>query len=228
VVLTCDAVLFDLDGVLVDSNAIAERHLRAWAERRALDFARVASIHHGRPTVETVRLVAPELDAEAEARLIEGGEARDTEGLCTFAGAARLVSGLPPARWAIVTSGTRDTATMRLAYVGLPEPAVLITADDVRHGKPAPDPYRLAAERLGHAPARCVVVEDAPAGIVSARAAGARVIAVAATLPPSALTDADVVLAYLADLEVDVRPASLEVGWTTALHARDGAMYTGP
>src|SRR5689334_7305466 len=156
--------------------------MRAWAERHGLPFARIATLHHGRPTVETVRLVAPHLDVEAEARSIERAETEDLHGLRVFAGAARLLAALPPDRWAIVTSGTHALATTRLAHVGLRKPTVLVTADDVARGKPAPDPYLTPARKLGVAPGRCVVIEDAPAGVAAGRAAGARVIAVASTM----------------------------------------------
>jgi len=228
VALRCDAVIFDLDGVLVDSNAISERQMRVWAERHGVAFARIAAIHHGRPTIETMRLVAPHLDVEAEARLVEAAEADDTDGLRLFAGAARLVGGLPEARWAIVTSGTRRLATTRLDYVGLRRPAVLVTADDVRRGKPAPDPYLLAAERLGVEARRCVVVEDAPAGVASGRAAGARVIGVASTMAPVALGQADLVVARLEDLAIAVGSATLRITWRAAIREGDAAMYTGP
>jgi len=227
VALRCDAVIFDLDGVLVDSNAISERQMRVWAERHDVAFSRIAAIHHGRPTIETMRLVAPHLDVEAEAGLIEAAEAEDTEGLRVFAGASRLLGGLPEARWAIVTSGTRRLATTRLDHVGLRRPGVLVTADDVRRGKPAPDPYLLAAERLGLEARRCVVVEDAPAGVASARAAGARVIGVASTLAPAALEHADVVVARLDDLSIAVGSATLKVTWRAATRESDTAMYTG-
>ena len=225
---TCEAVIFDLDGVLVDSNAISERHMHAWAARHGIDFARIAAIHHGRPTVETVRLVAPHLDADAEARGIDADERADTCGLRAFAGATRLLAALPAGRWAIVTSGTRPMATTRLRAVGLTQPDVLITADDVERGKPAPDPYRLAMQRLAVAPARSIVIEDAPAGIASGRAAGARVIAVAATLPAAVLAEADVVLASLDDLEVVTRADDIAVAWRAAGPMRTGARYTEP
>jgi len=211
--LRCDAVVFDLDGVLVDSAAVVERHWRTWAAGRGVPFERIAAIHHGRPTVDTVRLVAPQLDAASEARQIEAGEADDTDGLVIIDGASRLLSGLPAQRWAIVTSGTRRTALARLAHAGLAVPDVLITADDVARGKPAPDPYLLAAERLGVAPSRCVVVEDAPAGVASARAAGALVIAVASTTSPAALSDAHVVLDRLDGLDIEVQPEGLTIAW---------------
>lgn len=213
---TCDAVIFDLDGILVDSNAIAERHLRAWADGHDVPFERIAAIHHGRPTVETVRLVAPHLDAETEAHRMETAEADDTDGLIVFAGASRLLSRLPAGLWAIVTSGTRRTATIRLTHVRLPTPAVLITADDVAKGKPSPDPYLLAAERLGIAPSRCVVIEDAPAGVTAARAAGARVIGVASTTSRDALADAHVIVACLEDLGAETSEGTLEITWRAA------------
>ena len=209
--LRCRAVLFDLDGVLVDSNPIAERHWRRWADRHGLPFDEIARTHHGRPTAETVRRVAPHLDAEREARLKETAEADDTDVLAAYDGAAALLAGLPDGRWAIATSGTRRTAAFRLAHVGLPEPAAFVTADDVRRGKPAPDPYLLAAERLGVAAADCVVVEDAPAGVEAARAAGARVVAVASTNAPAALAGADAVVGRLAALRVEVAPDGLAV-----------------
>ena len=214
---SCDAIIFDLDGVLVDSNPIAERHWRGWAARHAVPFERIAAVHQGRPTIETIRLVAPHLDAETEAGRMEAAEGEDTDGLVVFAGAARLLTGLPRARWAIATSGTRRTATTRLTHVGLPVPEVLITADDVARGKPAPDPYLLAAARLGIVPSWCVVVEDAPAGIASARAAGARVIGVAATVSPRALGGADVVVRRLDDLGAEPRAGTLIVTWRAAV-----------
>src|SRR5450631_3144371 len=209
--LTCDAIIFDLDGVLVDSNGIAERHLRAWTDRHGVSFDHIASLHHGRTTVETIRLVAPHLDAKIEADLLEGAEAVDTDALVAFAGAAQLLAGLPRERWAIATSGTRQTATIRLSHVGLPLPNVLVTADDVSAGKPSPEPYLLAVKRLGIDPTRCVVIEDAPAGIASARAAGARIVGVTSTNSAHNLAGADVIVGRLADLRVVANNGTLVV-----------------
>lgn len=200
--LHCHAIIFDLDGVLVDSNPIVERHWKRWAEHHRLPYDPIARTHHGRPTVEIIRQVAPHLDAEAEARAKETAEADDTDGLTAYDGAADLLAGLPTGRWGIATSGTRRTASFRLRYVGLIEPAILVTADDVARGKPAPDPYLLAAERLGVEPGDCMVVEDAPAGVAAARAAGARVIGVASTSAAAALADADAVADRLSALRI--------------------------
>src|SRR5450631_822270 len=209
--LTCDAIIFDLDGVLVDSNGIAERHLRTWTDRHGVSFEHISSLHHGRTTVETIRLVAPHLDARFEADLLEGAEAVDTDGLVAFAGAAQLLARLPRERWAIATSGTRQTALIRLAHVDLPLPNVLVTADDVATGKPSPEPYLLAARRLGIDPTRCVVIEDAPAGIASARAAGARVIGVTSTNSADKLAGADIIVGRFADLRVVANNGTLVV-----------------
>jgi sugar-phosphatase len=200
--LQCDAVIFDLDGVLVDSMVVIERHWRQWAIQHNFDAAEIMRVAHGRRTVETIRLVAPHLDAEVEAARFEAGEAFDTDGLVRIDGAARLVRSLPSSSWAVATSCTRDTAMTRLRYAGLPMPTVLVTADDVKQGKPDPEVYLLAAERLDVAPEWCVVVEDALAGIEAAHAAGMHVIAVATTHAQEELESADAVAAYLSDIQI--------------------------
>jgi mannitol-1-/sugar-/sorbitol-6-phosphatase len=208
---TCDAILFDLDGVLIDTYAITERHLRVWAERHGVALAEVVALQHGRTTVETLRTVAPHLDAEREAMLMELAEASDRDGLEAFPGASRLLAELAGHPWAVVTSCKRATAASRLEFLGLPRPRVLVTAEDVRHGKPSPEPYLLAARRLGVAPSACVVIEDAPAGITSARAAGSRVIAVASSLPAIDLGGADLIIGQLEELHIERDARSLAI-----------------
>jgi len=176
--LTCAAILFDMDGVLVDSGPLAERHWRRWAELHDVPFERIAAVHHGRPSIETVRLVAPHLDSAIEGPKREAAEAADTDGLIAFEGAKELLCTIPPDRWAVVTSSQRATAIKRLTHVGLPLPKILVTAEDVTHGKPSPEPYQRAAQLLGFTSARCIVVEDAPSGIESGKSAGSRVIAI--------------------------------------------------
>ena len=205
----CDAVLFDLDGVLVDSAMCVERHWRRWAAEHGLDPDEIMRFVHGRPTGETIRRVAPNLPAEAVAARLNAREVFDVDGVVAIPGAARLVRSLPPDTWAITTSGTRDTAVTRLRHTGLPRPSVLITADDVTRGKPDPEAYVLAATRLDAAPRRCVVVEDAPAGISAGRAAGMRVVAVETTHARAALGEADARAARLAAIRIspsDLRP----------------------
>ena len=200
--LRCDALLFDLDGVLIDSTSCIVRHWAAWASQHGLDIAEVMRVAHGLRAIETMRLVAPHLDAEAEAERYTAHEIADTEGIVAMAGARQLLGVLPVDAWAVVTSGCAELATARLRRAGLPVPANLVTADDVRRGKPAPDPYLLGAARLGVPVERCVAVEDAPAGIQSARAAGMRVIGVAATHTPEELRYATVVVDRLAALSI--------------------------
>lgn len=199
---SCRAIIFDLDGVLVDSRTLIERHWRRWAAEHDIPFDKIEDIYHGRPSAEVIQTVAPHLDAEAEARRKRDREATDTEGLTTFDGAEALLQSLPDGQWTIATSGTYKTATARLSHTGLPQPDTLVTADDVDEGKPAPDPYRLAAQRLGIPPEGSLVLEDAPVGVASATRAGARVIGVAATSSAASLSEADAVIEHLSDLSV--------------------------
>ena len=211
----CEAVLFDLDGVLMDSNPIYEWHWQRWADRHGVSFEHIAAIHHGRPAIRTIGIVAPHLDAEREARQFNVDLEADLtmDGLLAYEGAEALLRSLPPDRWAIATSAPRSFALAGLRYLHLPMPAVLVTVDDVVHGKPAPDPYLQAAAGLGRDPTRCLVIEDAPAGIEAARAAGARVLAVSSTNPPEALRAADAVVPRLADLEMSARGTGVRVHW---------------
>ena len=201
-VIRCGAILFDLDGVLMDSRVCVERHWTRWANRHGIDVALVLAEAHGRRTTDTIRAVAPLLDIAAEARRLEEAETVDFDGVTTLPGAARLLGALPSGSWTVVTSGTRDLATGRLAHGGLPIPERLITADDVEHGKPDPQPYLAGAEALRIDPPQCLVVEDAPAGIEAGRAAGMTVLALATTFEAGALAAADYVLGSLADVEL--------------------------
>jgi len=198
----CKAILFDLDGVLVDSTECVERTWRGWATRHSLDPDTVISLAHGRPTRETVRLVAPELGVEAEAALLEAGEAMASEGIYKIPGAREILESLPKGSWAVVTSGTRAIAEFRLKLTGLPIPPVLICADEIERGKPDPQGYLTAAAQLNRSADECVVFEDAPLGIEAARAARMRVIAIAATYARDRLASADAVVETLADLTI--------------------------
>ncbi|HVN80917.1 MAG TPA: HAD-IA family hydrolase [Terriglobia bacterium] len=200
--LDCDAVVFDLDGVLVDSAACIERHWRRWASERGLDGDAVMLLTHGRPTVDTIRLAAPHLPAEAEATRLNAWEASDVDGVAEVEGAVQLVCSLPPSAWAIATSGTRGTALTRLRRFGIPIPGVLVTADDITRGKPNPEVYLLAAAKLDVLPACCVALEDTPAGISAARAAGMHVVALATTHPQVDLKEAHMRADRLRDIRI--------------------------
>jgi sugar-phosphatase len=145
-VLSAAALLFDLDGVLVDSREAVEGAWRRWAADRGLDPAPFIAVAHGRRTSEAIRDVALHLDGRREAASLDAIEARATDGVRPVAGAAELVAALRRDRWAVVTSGSREVATLRLRHAGLPIPAVLITGEDVPRGKPDPAGYALAAE----------------------------------------------------------------------------------
>jgi sugar-phosphatase len=199
---SCSAILFDLDGVLVDSTGAVDREWRDWGRRKGVDGDAIMAIAHGVRTVEVIRSVAPHLDAEIEAAAIESHEAGDQTGVVVMPGALELVKSIPEGRWGVVTSGSRLLAANRLLYCGLPVPEVLVTSDDVRHGKPDPEPYLKGAAGLGFAAAECVVIEDAPAGIAAARAAGMKVIGLASTYKAEKLSEADVVVAQLGKIQV--------------------------
>jgi mannitol-1-/sugar-/sorbitol-6-phosphatase len=189
------AILSDLDGVLVDSVAVVDDTWRRWASRHGLDADTIVAGCHGRPGAELVAEHAPGADVAAEMEWLEAHEIDAAGRVRAFDGAAELLSG--DATVAIVTSCTAPLAHARLTATGLPIPAILVTADRVTRGKPAPDPYLLAAKELGVEPSECVVLEDAPAGIEAGRAAGMTVLAVATTHDRSALTRAHSVHATL-------------------------------
>jgi sugar-phosphatase len=179
--MLCDAILFDLDGVLVDSAACVERHWGQWAVKHGLDVERVLRLAHGRRTVEAIAMVAPHLHAESEAAELTHNEESDTSGVFEVHGARELLESLRSEAWAVATSGSTQTALTRILHTGLPVPRVLISADDVSRGKPHPEPYLCAADRIEVSAARCVVVEDTPAGVAAAQAADMRVIAIVST-----------------------------------------------
>jgi sugar-phosphatase len=203
-IFSCSAILFDLDGVLCDSTRAVDREWREWAARKGVDGDAIMAIAHGVRTVEVIRQVAPHLDAEAEAAAIESHEAIDHRGVVVMPGAVELVKSIPDGRWGVVTSGTRPLATNRLQYCGLPVPEVLVTSDDVTNGKPHPEPYLKGAERLGLRPEDCLVIEDAPAGIQSARSGGLKVIGLASTYGVGKLAEADAVVEKLARVHISV------------------------
>jgi sugar-phosphatase len=188
-----DAVLFDLDGVLVDSTASVTRSWDRFAAEFDVSSAALQE-NHGQPAQTLVdRLLGPDRVAEGLAR-IEAIEVDDAAGVEAVPGAQALFASLPEDRRAVVTSGTPPIATARLRAGGFPLPRTLITADDIERGKPDPQPYLLAAHRLGVPPDRCLAVEDAPAGIASARAAGCQVLAVTGTAEAEELAAAALIV----------------------------------
>jgi len=179
------ALLFDLDGTLVDSHASIVANWSDWAARYEADLATVLAIMPGRPAGEVMRQVRPDLPDSVHSReavALLARELADTARVIAMPGAVRLLDALPADRWAVVTACTRELALARLGAAGLPVPAVLIGSDSLLAGKPDPVGYLTAASQLGVTAERSVVIEDAPAGVAAGHAAGMRVVA----LPPAA------------------------------------------
>jgi sugar-phosphatase len=180
-------LLFDLDGVLIDSTPAVARVWSRWAIEHGFDPDDTVRRAHGRPSITTIRELLPGADHEAENQKVERGEIEDLEGLVPLPGAREFLNSLSPDQWTIVTSCTRPLAETRLKAAGLPVPPRLLTSNDVKFGKPHPEPYLKGAAILGFPATACVVFEDAPAGIRAGKAAGATVIAFTTTAPDSEL-----------------------------------------
>ncbi|HKV61277.1 MAG TPA: HAD family hydrolase [Candidatus Acidoferrum sp.] len=203
--IKCSGVLFDLDGVLVDSTPAVARVWAGWAREHGFEPDEVVKRGHGRPSITTIRELLPDADHAAEDREVERREIADTDGVIPLPGAMELLQALPLERWAIVTSCTRALAHVRIAAAGLPKPKHLVTATDVRNGKPDPEPYLKGAQFLGVPASECVVFEDAPAGVRAGKAAAARVLALRTTAPDTELQQAgaDWIVDNCADLFLD-------------------------
>lgn len=191
------AILADLDGTLVDSVASSERAWGALARRRGLDEDETHRFAMGRPTRETIALLVPEDERDAEQGKVDRDEVDDAGTVVAYPGAAELLAG--PIPIAVVTSGSTELATARLRGAGLAPPAVLITADSISRGKPDPEPFLLGAHALAVDPARCLVLEDAPPGVESGLAAGMPVVAFRTTHTEAEIARATVVLDSLAE-----------------------------
>jgi sugar-phosphatase len=208
--LSAKAVLVDMDGVLVDSTGLVEVHWAQWAARRGLDASDVLRFAHGSPSREVVARFVPAEDVPMEAAWVEGLSLQPADEVALPGAYALLTQRVLPV--AVVTSATRAVAILRLTRAGLPVPGVLVGADDVRYGKPDPEPYLRAARLLGVAASDCVGIEDTPAGLAAIRSSGAQALAVLTTHRADELFDA---LALLPDLgALRVLPAGVAgTGW---------------
>jgi len=188
--IRCKALLFDLDGVLVDSTPAVERVWHGWAVEHGFDPEKVVQLAHGRPSRTTIRDLLPNADVEVEDLEVQRREIADLDGVVMLPGTGELLKSLPADRWTIATSCTRKLAEVRLRAAGLPVPETMVTSSDVKIGKPDPEPYVKAAAKLGFAASECIVIEDAAAGVRAGKAAGARVIAFLTTMIRSSLEEA--------------------------------------
>jgi len=211
----CAALLFDLDGVLINSTPAVARVWRGWAIEHGFDPSEVVARAHGRPSITTVREYLPHANHELENREVERREIEDLAGVVPLPGALDLLSSLPQDRWIIVTSSTRALAEVRIKAAGLPLPPELITSSDITHGKPHPEPFLKGAAVLGFPPQDCIVLEDVPAGVRSGKAAGARVIAFTTTVQKPALLEAGA--DWILDSCADVRVLAAEKTLTLSL-----------
>jgi sugar-phosphatase len=211
--IPCRGVLFDMDGVLVDSTPTVARVWSGWAREHGFEPEAVVKQAHGRPSIATIRELLPHADHHAEDREVERRELEDVEDVVALPGAGEILRMLSANRYAIVTSATRRLAEVRLRAAGLPIPAHLVTASDVKRGKPNPDPYLMGAESLRLPPPNCIVVEDAPSGVRAGKAAGARVIAVRTTTSDAELSQAgaDWIIADLSFLRAELSQADGEI-----------------
>jgi sugar-phosphatase len=209
--LRASAILFDMDGVLVDSRPVVERVWHRWAARHGVDSTTILPFAHGRRPADTIALIAPDLDIPAEVAWLDAEEAHDFAGVVPIPGAAALLPTLPPKRWAIVTSASTQLALARLNVCNLPRPEMLIGSEMISRGKPDPEGYLRGAEALGMQPHDCVVFEDAPPGITAARSAGMRVIGLATTHPRSALLSCEYIVNDLSPVSVRELTDGLEI-----------------
>lgn len=211
--IRCAALLFDMDGVLIDSTPAVTRVWQKWAIAHNFDPREVVARAHGRPSIMTIREYLPDADHEAENRIVERAEIEDLDGVVPLPGARELLAALPHDRWTISTSSTRPLAEVRLRAAGLSIPEKLVTSSDITHGKPHPEPYLKAAAILGFAPDECVVVEDVPAGIQAGRAARARVIGFPTTFPAGNLraAGANWVIKNCSQMQVEASKPELRI-----------------
>lgn len=206
-----EALLFDIDGTLVDSTPVVERTWSIWAARHGVDVNAILAVCHGRRTEDTVAEFLPEAECAAATAELTQLELDDLDGVVALPAVRDLLMQLPPDRWAAVTSGSQELMRARLRAAGLPIPSVLIAAENVTHGKPDPEGYVKAAVALGRAPSRCLVIEDAPAGLAAGLASGAKVLAVATSQSPDALGSAHAVIPDLTYCTIAVSDMGIRV-----------------
>lgn len=209
VLVPFQGILFDMDGILISSLGSVERSWAAWARMRGIDPEAAIRVAHGRRAIETVARLRPDLDSEAELKVIEDLEVADNEGLTVLPGVLELLAALPRERWTVVTSATERLARLRMAAGGIPVPERLVTANQVTRGKPHPEPFLAGAALLGLPPSACVVFEDSSSGAQAGRAAGCTVVATTFSHPVASLDAAHYLVRDLTDVRAEVKEEGL-------------------
>jgi mannitol-1-/sugar-/sorbitol-6-phosphatase len=214
--IRCQGILFDMDGILVSSMESVERSWTKWALARGVDPELTCKTTHGCRAIDTIGILRPDLDAEAELKVIEKIEMEDCGGLAVLPGVLDLLAALPGNRWTVVTSSTERLARVRMAAAGVPAPRRLIAAEHVALGKPRPEPYLAGASMLGFAPQDCVVFEDSSSGAKAGRAAGCMVVATLFSHSAETLDAAHYLVNDLTGMKVNVLPGDegLELSFT--------------
>jgi sugar-phosphatase len=199
-------LLFDMDGVLISSLGSVERSWQIWAERHGLDVRETIKTAHGMRAIETVRMLKPDANHDAEVKVIEDLEVGDNDGLEVLEGVMSILQSVPQKFWTIVTSATERLARARLAFAGIPVPRHIVTADMVANGKPHPEPYLKGAKILGVSPADCVVIEDSTSGAKAGHSAGCKVLATTFSHSIGQLAAADWIVESLAGVKITILP----------------------
>ncbi len=210
--IRCQGILFDMDGILISSLGSVERSWTKWAGMRDIDPAYACSITHGCRAIDTLAKLRPDLDSEAELKILEDFEVEDNEGLRVLPGVLRLLASLPANRWTVVTSATERLARVRMAAGGIPVPERLVTAEHVTRGKPHPQPFLAGAALLGFAPEECVVFEDSSSGAQAGRAAGCTVVATTFSHPIESLDAAHYLIEDMTSVELESLPGDGGLG----------------
>lgn len=212
--LTCKAVLFDMDGILISSIGSVERSWTKWALMRGVDPEHAIRVIHGRRAIDSLRAIRPDLDAEKELVILEDLEVEDKDDIVVLPGVRELLKALPHDRWTVVTSATGRLARVRLEAAGLPVPDEFVHGDLVEEGKPHPAPFLAGAKLLGFNPHECVVFEDSESGVKAGKAAGCTVVATTFTHEPETLSQADYIIKDVTCVRVSTPQDGLELTCT--------------
>ncbi len=212
--IRCKGILFDMDGVLISSIGSVERSWTKWALLRGVDPVLARKMAHGRRAIETIAKLRPELDSDAELRVIEDLEVADNEGLTVLPGVLDLIAALPADRWTVVTSATERLARIRMAAAGISVPQKLVTADQVKRGKPDPEPFLAGAALLGVTPAESGVFEDSPSGVVAGRDAGCTVVATTFSHSAESLNAAHYLVRDLTGIRIEISNGEIVIQLT--------------